>query len=207
MLKNAIIFWGHGTMLYSHSYEVGGKDPNIVSGFLSAFTSFAKEIGEGEIRSIVMHNSLILMGIQQEICFTVFFDQDDDEAQGKLILENIISSFLTEYPNLDKKKPVELTAYIGFTKILDRLALVKNVFEIVETTSALRSIHDIQKAYQDQFGLKVSQAKLRDVAEFLVKKNAIRKLKEGKNISYRKKGELLKGFSEFKKKRKSAPPN
>jgi hypothetical protein len=194
MLKNVIIFWGHGTMLYSHSYEVGGKDPNIVSGFLSAFTSFAKEIGEGEIRSIVMHNSLILMGIQQEICFTVFFDQDDDEAQGKLILENIISAFLTEYPNLDKKRPVELTAYAGFTKILDNFALVKNVYEIIEATSTLRSIREIQEAYKQKFAAKISQIRLRNAAEFLVEKNAIRKLKEGKEIRYRKRGELLKGW-------------
>ncbi len=194
MLKNVIIFWGHGTMLYSHSYESGGKDPNIVSGFLSAFMSFAKEIGEGEIRSIVMHNSLILMGIQQEICFTAFFDQDDDEAQGKLILENIISSFLIEYPKLDKKKPVELTAYAGFTKILDNFALVKNVYELIEATSTLRSVREIQEAYQQKFTAKISQVRLRGAAEFLVEKNAIRKLKEGKEIRYRKRGELLKGW-------------
>ncbi|MHA1132384.1 MAG: hypothetical protein ACTSQI_16750 [Candidatus Helarchaeota archaeon] len=196
MLKNVIIFWTHGTMLYSHSYDVGGKDPNIVSGFLSAFTSFAKEIGEGEIRSIVMHNSLILMGIRQEICFTIFFDQDDDETQGKLILEDLISSFLAEYPKLDKRKPVELTAYIGFTKTLDRLALIKNVYEIIESTNVPRSIREIQDQYQEKFGTRIIQAVLQDAAEFLVEKDAVRKLKEGKLSRYRKKGELLKGWGQ-----------
>ena len=200
MLKTVLIFRTHGVMVYSHSYTVGGKEPAIVSGFLAAFSSFAKEIGEGQIRSITMHNSLVLMAIQRDLCFAVFFDQDDDETQGKFILEKMIESFFLRYQDLLKQKHVDLNEYQGFTKTLDKLVVMKNVYEIVESTSNLLTIKEIQTTYAEKFGENVAQAKLKDVAEVLVENDAIRKITQGKDICYRKKGELLKGFSaKFKK--------
>ncbi|MHA1650464.1 MAG: hypothetical protein ACTSYB_09725 [Candidatus Helarchaeota archaeon] len=200
MLRNVLIFWIHGTMIYSRMKEGEGKDPNIVSGFLSAFSNFAKELGEGEIKSINMHRHMILMGIEGKLCFTTWFDQDDDELQGKLILEHIIEAFLAMYPNLNPKIPVELTTFEGFNEILEEMNHIKNVYELVESTNKILTIPEIQKMYKERFKIGISPARVWLALNFLVKNDAIRSVKENNQIRYRKKGELLKGLSlKFKK--------
>ncbi len=187
-------------MLYSKSYGFGDKDPNIVSGFLSAMSSFARELDEGELKSINMHKHIVLMSMFQKLCFTVFLDQEDDENQGRLILETLMNAFLSIFPELDPQTPVELGMYRGFDEILDELFLIKNVYEVVESTTKLLTLIEVQKDYKKLFGLNIDRPDAWKCLTFLVKNNAIVEVKRERQILYRKKGELLKGLSQGLKK-------
>ncbi|NVM31603.1 MAG: hypothetical protein HWN65_22390 [Candidatus Helarchaeota archaeon] len=200
MLKNVLIFWSHGNLLFSQAYGDLKNDPHLVSGFLSAVASFARELGEKEIRSIQMQPHKVFMSLRQDLCFTIFLDEDDDEMQGKLILESLINSFLALYGSkLDPTKPTDLSIFRPFGEVLDDLYIVKNVHELIESTNKILSIPEIQKRYEKKFG-DISLTKCWQSLNFLVRNDAIVEVTKDYEIRYRKKGELLKGLGlKFKK--------
>ncbi|MFX1299121.1 MAG: hypothetical protein ACFFD2_30205 [Promethearchaeota archaeon] len=201
MLKNVIIFWTSGNLLYSKSYESTEKDPFLVSGLLSAFSSFAQELGEKEIKSIQMHPHKIFMSLQQDLCFTIFLDQDDEEIQGELILKSLINAFLAIYgTKLAPTAVIDISIFEEFESILDDLYLVKNFFELIESTTLKLTLPELQKKYKDKFGSDITLTKCWQCLDFLVLKNMIVKVVEEYQTRYRKKGELLKGLGlKFKK--------
>ena len=201
MLKSVIIFWTHGTLLYSKTYGTAQKDPHLVSGFLSAFTSFAKELGEKEIRSITMQPNKIFMSLRQDLCFTMLLDQDDEEAHGALILECLINSFLSIFgEKLGPANPVDLTAFKVFEPILDNLNIIRNFFELIESTNEILSLAELQKMYDKKYNDEIPLAQCWQSLNFLVLHDVIVDVIEGYTIGYRKKGELLKGYGlKFKK--------
>ena len=200
MLKNVLIFWSHGSLLFSHAYGDLKNDPHLVSGFLSAVASFARELGEKEIRSIQMQPHKVFMSLRQDLCFTIFLDEHDDETQGKLILESLINSFLAIFgTHLDPTRPIELSIFRPFGEVLDDLYIVKNVYELIESTNKILSIPEIQKRYEKKFG-DISLTKCWQSLNFLVRNDAIVEVTKDYEIRYRKKGELLKGLGlKFKK--------
>ncbi|NVM53326.1 MAG: hypothetical protein HWN66_06445 [Candidatus Helarchaeota archaeon] len=201
MLKNVLIFWTHGTLLYSRSYGIAKKDPHLVSGFLSAFSNFAKELGEKEIRAIQMHPHKIFMSIHQDLCFTISLDQDDEEAQGELILQTLINSFLAIFGvKLEPEVIYDLDTFNEFETMVDDLYIIKNFFELIESTNKKLSLPDLQKMYEEKFGSSIPLTKCWQCLNFLVMNDAIVEVSEKRQIRYRKKGELLKGLDlKFKK--------
>jgi hypothetical protein len=201
MLKNVLILWSYGNLLFSKSYGFVEKDPTLVSGLLSAFSNFAKELGEKEIRAIQMHPHKIFMSIRQEVLFTVFLDEADEDEQGKLILKKMIDAFLAIYGNmLDPAKSHNLAMFYDFENILDELNTVKNVYEILESTNKLISLPEVQKEYSDRFNTNISASECWKSLDILVKENVIVEVSEKLRILYRKRGDFLKGLElKFKK--------
>ncbi|HUX98484.1 MAG TPA: hypothetical protein VMV49_02905 [Candidatus Deferrimicrobium sp.] len=201
MLKNVLILWSYGNLLFSKSYGFVEKDPTILSGLLSAFSNFAKELGEKEIRAIHMHPHKIFMSIRQEVLFTIFLDEADEDEQGKLILKKMIDAFLAIYGNtLDPNKSHDLAIFYDFENILDELNIVKNVYEIVQSANNLISLPEVRKEYADLFKSSISASECWKSLDILVKENVIVEVSENLRILYRKKGDLLKGFElKFKK--------
>ncbi len=201
MLKNVLIFWSHGNLLYSHAYGDSKNDPHLVSGFLSALASFAKELGEKEIRAVHMHPHKIFMGVRRDLRFTIFLDENDEETQGKLILQILINSFLAVFGSeLNPDKLTDISLFKEFKEVLDNLSAVKNIFELIESTNKLLSIPEIQIQYKEKFGSSISKTKCWQSLNFLVLHDAILEVSEDYQIRYRKKGEILKGLGlKFKK--------
>ena len=201
MLKSVIIFWSHGRLLYSKTYGVASKDPHLVSGFLAAFTSFAKELGEKEIRSITMQPHKIFMSVSQDLCFTIQLDQDDKEAHGTLILESLIDAFLSFYGEmLDPTQNFELKLFKTFEPVLDELNIIKNFFELIESSNKILSLPQLQKMYDKEYNDEIPLAQCWQSLNFLVLKDVIVKVTDNYKLYYRKKGELLKNFGlKFKK--------
>ena len=195
MLKSVIIFWSHGRLLYSKTYGVASKDPHLVSGFLAALTSFAKELGEKEIRSITMQPHKIFMSLHQDLCFTMLLDQDVQEAHGTLILESLIDSFLSLYGEmLDPTQHIELSIFKTFEPILDDLNIIKNFFALIESSNKILSIPQLQKMYDKKYNDEIPLTQCWQSLNFLVLKDVIVKVTDGYTLGYRKKGELLKKF-------------
>ncbi len=202
MLNSVIIFWTHGNYLYSKTYVTSKKDPRLVSGFLAALNSFVKELGEKEIRSITMQPHKIFMSIRQKLVFTLLLDQDDEEAHGTLILESLINSFLAIFgKNLDPRKPIDIVIFDEFEPIVDNLNIIKNLFELIESTHKILSLQELQQMYKNKFDVVLPLTKCWESVNFLVLHDVIVDVIDGYTIGYRKKGELLKGFGlKFKNK-------
>lgn len=198
MIKNVIVFWSSGRLLFSKSYEAQEKSPHLISGFLSALSSFVKEIGEKEIRSLQMHPHKVFMSVRQNLCFSIFMDKDDEEAQGELILKNLISSFLETYPNITPDTSFDISQYSGFETAVDELYVLKNIYELVESTTSKLTPLEIQQLYEEKYGTRIPLLKCLQSLNFLVLNKAIVEVYDER--CYRKKGELLKGLGlKFKK--------
>ena len=203
MLKNVLIFWSHGRLLYARAFGKQEKDPQLISGLLSAFSDFVKELGEREIRSIQMHPHKIFMSMWQELCFSIFLDLEDDEAQGNLILKDLIDSFLAIYgTRLDPNMVIDMSTFKEFDVLVEDFNILKNIFEVLESTPQKLTLPAIQEAYLEKFNMTISPEKCWYALNRLVMHDAIVEVREEHVVLYRKKGELLKRFKGFVSSRK-----
>ena len=89
MLSRILIIASGGLLCYSKSFTYGGGvDDDLVSGFLTAISNFAKEIKGGEIRSLNFKNFNFVYAYDEPLdcMFIIVIDIDDppDEAQEKV---------------------------------------------------------------------------------------------------------------------------
>lgn len=196
-VKNVLIFLTNGNLLVSKSYGFQEKDMMILTGLLSAFENLTDDLGEGEIKNIIMHQHQILMEIEKDICFALFIDQDDDPAQGKLILDTMINAFFTIYKGTELIIPgrlVEVSEFNPFLKVLDELVILKNVFSILEASAKKLTLYQILDLYRRDFTPEASEYDIWQATRTLVRKEKIVKSDEQEGVTFRKKGEILSKF-------------
>ncbi|NHI93502.1 MAG: hypothetical protein EAX96_13525 [Candidatus Lokiarchaeota archaeon] len=197
MIKNVLIFLTNGNLLVSRSYGFQEKDMLILTGLLSAFENLTDDLGEGEIKNIIMHQHQILMEIEGDICFALFIDQEDDPRQGKLILDTMIDTFFTIYkgsPLILPGRLVEVNDFNPFLKVLDELVILKNVYAILESSPKKLNIREILDIYSRDYNPQISEYEIWNATKTLVQKEIIVKSDEEDAITFRKKGEILKKF-------------
>jgi len=80
-----------GELLFGHSTSEHWEsiDKNLVTSFLSALFQFSKEIGEGNIRSLIMSDSVSHYKSWEDITFTLVTTLDYDPEIVSYILEEI----------------------------------------------------------------------------------------------------------------------
>ena len=196
-VKNVLIFLTNGNLLVSKSYGFQEKDMMILTGLLSAFENLTDDLGEGEIKNIIMHQHQILMEIEQDICFALFIDQDDDPKQGKFILDIMINAFFTIYKGSTLIIPgrlVEASEFNPFIRILDELVVLKNVFAILQASSKKLSIRQILDLYRRDYTPEITEYDIWQTTNILVRKEKIVRSDEDEGIMFRKKGEILSKF-------------
>ena len=196
-LKNVIIFWTNGNLLVSKSYGFQEKDTLILTGLLSAFENLTEDLGEGGIKNISMHEHQILMNIKNDICFAIFFNQDDDEKQGIFISDKIIEAFFTIYKGTQFLQPgrlIEASSFNPFLNILDDLAVLKDIFELIESSSKKLSVSEILEQIKTSYNKEISNYEAWKALNILVFNQKIIKADDEDSITFRKKGEILKKF-------------
>ena len=196
-VKNVLIFLTNGNLLVSKSYGFQEKDMMILTGLLSAFENLTDDLGEGEIKNIIMHQHQILMEIENDICFALFIDQDDDPKQGKFILDIMINAFFTIYKGSSLLVPgrlIEVSEFNPFLKVLDELVVLKNVFSIVEASAKKLNIHQILDLYRRDYTPEVDEYDIWMATKMLVRKEKIVRSDEDQGVMFRKKGEILSKF-------------
>ncbi|MHA1785907.1 MAG: hypothetical protein ACTSVY_04480 [Candidatus Helarchaeota archaeon] len=197
-VKNILIFLTNGNLLVSKSYGFKEKNMLILTGLLSAFENLTEDLGEGEIKNIIMHEHQILMEIKDDICFALFIDQEDDPKQGNVVLNLIINSFFTIYKGSKLIEPgrlIEASDFDPYLSILDDLAILKNIFAILESSSKKLSVFDILNLYLKEFNSEISIYDAWKALNMLECKEKIIKSVDDDLITFRKKGEILKKFS------------
>ncbi|MHA1729087.1 MAG: hypothetical protein ACTSWY_10185, partial [Promethearchaeota archaeon] len=114
-------------MVYSRSFIKGKMDLDLVSGFLTAISSFAQEIGGKGIKKMEFMRFQFLYSDNYEfkLKFILCIDIDDliEEAQNRLeIIEN---KFIQKYGNIFKNKwNGDVRKFKKFNKITDQLLVL-----------------------------------------------------------------------------------
>ena len=173
------------------------QDPMIISGLLAAFGDLAADLGGGTISSINMFNHRITISIRHKIAFCIFLDNDDDETQGKFILNTFINAFFAIHGNLIGKENMiqDISIFEDMNDLLDNLPQIKNIYQIIETNPHPLSVTQIQEQYMATFPQAISKIQIWEVLRMLVLSDLIVEIDDQtKGILYRKKGELLKGL-------------
>lgn len=131
MIREFYVFQRSGNPVFHRSYGESRVDEALLSGFLAAVFSFAKEIGHGEIQSMVMKDTVFVYEVSGDFIFAVAVDLDDDEEAARGFLSRAISLFSDSYKGeLDEQSSLE-----AFGKVLEPLIseynsrlMVKDVF-------------------------------------------------------------------------------
>ena len=108
VLYGLIVLKRGGLTIYS---KIAGIDLELnsvlIGGFLSAIQSFAEKFDKNKqsyIEELVLHNCRIIFRKFDIITFIGIFDPESDSATAELILEYIISAFLSKFKKLLSKK-------------------------------------------------------------------------------------------------------
>jgi len=100
MISKILIIMSSGVLCYSKTFFGEDKlDNDLVSGFLTAISSIAKEIGGGEIESLNFRNfNFVYTQDDEKLCmFIIVTDIDDPEEEAREKLELLKNEFIGRY--------------------------------------------------------------------------------------------------------------
>ncbi len=100
MISKILIIMANGVLCYSKTF-VGSDDIDydLVSGFLTAISTIAKEIGGGEIKSLNFRNfNFVYTYDEEKLCmFIIVTDIDDPEEEAQEKLELMKNEFIKQF--------------------------------------------------------------------------------------------------------------
>ncbi|MFX1567046.1 MAG: hypothetical protein ACFFCV_01615 [Promethearchaeota archaeon] len=100
MISKILIIMANGVLCYSKTF-VGSDDMDydLVSGFLTAISSIAKEIGGGEIKSLNFRNfNFVYTYDDEKLCmFIIVTEIDDPEEEAQDKLELMKNEFIRQF--------------------------------------------------------------------------------------------------------------
>jgi len=133
MIKSFLIITKDGTPLYSHSTERSQTDHQLISCFLSAIQSFAREIGDSAIDKIQMQANTFYYATKGPIFSIVVADAKDDIENKvyKITAERISRSFLEKYGEAEiMEKSVEVSFFESFKEEYDNI--IEDISRLME---------------------------------------------------------------------------
>jgi len=140
-IHNVWILLKSGICLFHKEYHSVKLDEDLVSGFLSAVSSFVTKLGEERVESIVMGKKKFVCISSENLIFSACLDKEDDEKQAIEKLWEIKVSFLRKYLQKIKEWNGDVKAYEEFEEDLNKI-----VYSRVGVSSAVRElVHKLQE--------------------------------------------------------------
>ncbi|MHA1710818.1 MAG: hypothetical protein ACTSUS_01935 [Candidatus Freyarchaeota archaeon] len=135
MIREFYVFQRSGSPVFHRSYGGGEVDEALLSGFLAAVFSFAKEIGHGGIQTMAMEDTVFVYKISGDLIFAVAVDVGDDEEVARGFLAQVAEEFFREFEGEIGGEHVKPLPSDFFNSVLDSLVkeynsrlMVKEVF-------------------------------------------------------------------------------
>ncbi|NVM35313.1 MAG: hypothetical protein HWN81_06935 [Candidatus Lokiarchaeota archaeon] len=123
MISKILIIMSNGIPCYGKTF-VGDTDMDydLVSGFLTAISSIAKEIGGGEIRSLYFRNfNFIYTRDEENLCmFIIVTDIDDPEEDAREKLELLKTEFINRFHSDLKNWDCETGKFEVFDEFVEK---------------------------------------------------------------------------------------
>ena len=122
MLSRLLIIASGGLLCYSKAFTEGvGVDDDLVSGFLTAISNFAREIKGGDIRSLNFKNFNFVYEYDEPLdcMFIIVIDIDDpaDEAQEKVLM--LKEEFLKRFRSSLENWSGDVTQFVPFNEYVE----------------------------------------------------------------------------------------
>lgn len=114
-----------GKSLFFRNYGESDVDRDLLSGFLSAFSGFIKEISQSEIKSTATEDFKYFYTIVGSLIIVVCTDLEDDDAYVNSKINSIRAKFLDEYGIIVESGSWggDRSIFNGFEKAIDNIVL------------------------------------------------------------------------------------
>ena len=122
MIYKIFIIGPGGILCYSKDFfKQINIDESIISGFLTAIDSFAKEIKVGEIKALIFknYNFLYSYSLEYDCIFVVVIDKDDLEEEARLKLELMKNEFIRRYKPFLEKWTGNTSVFLEFNEFIE----------------------------------------------------------------------------------------
>ncbi|MEM3593728.1 MAG: hypothetical protein QXS27_03275 [Candidatus Jordarchaeaceae archaeon] len=140
-IHNVWILLKSGICLFHKEYHSVKLDEDLVSGFLSAASSFVTKLGEDRVESIVMGKKKFVCISSEDLIFSLCVDKEDDEKQAIEKLWEIKVNFLRKYLQKIKGWNGDVKVYEEFEEDLNKI-----VYEKVRISVAVKELlHKLQE--------------------------------------------------------------
>lgn len=121
MVRAFYILLKSGESLFHKVYGPNQVDESLLSGFLGAVYSFAREIGHGDIKTMELGDAKFICEVSDNLIFVVVIGKDEDEQEIKNFLSFVSKSFLNCFRDELKRWRGDVTVFRSFSKDLDHL--------------------------------------------------------------------------------------
>lgn len=123
MINSVFIIHDSGLCLLSRSYEADSEyKTDLLSGFLAAVSSFAKNMIGEEVREIRMENDTIIYEPKGRITLAIVKSgKKITKKKMNTILNKIHSVFLDQYHEHLKQEILEPSVFDSFSRVIDEL--------------------------------------------------------------------------------------
>jgi len=123
MIHNVYILRKTGESLLHSYYGSIEVDESLITGFLSAISSFAEEIGAESVESLVMKNMKFVYALDTStpdpIIFAVCVDREEDSKKIEFVLRKIKDKFMTAHRTDIESYTGDLSVFKVFYKEMD----------------------------------------------------------------------------------------
>lgn len=125
MIHNVYILKKTGENLLHGYYGSIEVDESLITGFLSAISSFAEEIGAESVESLIMKNMKFVYALDtstpDSIIFAVCVDREEEQRKIENILRKIKEAFMTAHKSDLEAYTGDLSVFKEFYKDMDEI--------------------------------------------------------------------------------------
>jgi hypothetical protein len=126
-----------GIPLFHYSPDETRKLDTLLSGFLSAISSFAAEFGERSIQSLSFEGSEILYQTEADVLFIFLVDSGAQKRVLRAVLRDLSHKFLTRYREEMKAEVLVDDTFSGFAEEVRRsFAFYEGVLAVASSLSS-----------------------------------------------------------------------
>nr|MDO8079955.1 hypothetical protein [Candidatus Freyarchaeota archaeon] len=141
MIHNIYILQRDGMCVLHRKYGSLEADEDLVSGFLSALTSFGKTISGKDVESVILGDKKFVSIPSEHLIFVSYCDKEDEVRN---MLANIREDFINSYGSLQGWNG-ERSGFEGFLVKLDKIVGSKGnegIFNFSETEEILNNLKE-----------------------------------------------------------------
>ena len=125
MIRDVYILKHSGEVIIHKAFSKRGVDEAIFSGFYSALSAFAEELGHGGIETIQMGDVSFYYEHSEDLLFAIAADKSHNAKDVKIVLTEIKRQFLEHYADRVADWDGNPTPFQKFTKDIEGIVSVK----------------------------------------------------------------------------------
>jgi hypothetical protein len=133
MIRDVYVLKRTGEVLVHKAFSKRGVDEAIFSGFYSALSAFAEELGHGGIETIQMGDVSFYYEHSEDLLFALAADKAHNPKDGKIVLTEVKRQFIEKFADRVADWDGNPTPFKKFGKDIELIVSAKRTSEGEET--------------------------------------------------------------------------